>query len=285
MFGRRSQRDFEDEIRSHIDLEVERLRAQGMSAADAERAARRNFGNVGVAEDRFYHAGRFVSIQDSGRDLRHAWRGLRRTPGFLVTCILTLALAIGAVTGMFSVVNTVILRPLPFASSDRLVSISGTAPGSDLPERFGLGMEFYLHYKERSKLLDGIFAFGAGTSTLRVGDRVERIPMAWPTNDMYATLGVRPIAGRLPVPADEDDAVVISERLWSTWFGRDPSVIGKSYFVSDSLKRIVGVMPAEFRLPADETMLWVSREIRPGQQPVGRARAGRSGAHEGGRHA
>jgi len=269
MLGRRSQRDFEDEIRSHIDLEVERLRAQGMSAADAERTARRNFGNVGVVEDRFYHAGRFVSIQDSGRDLRHAWRGLRRTPGFLLTCILTLALAIGAVTGMFSVVNTVILRPLPFASSDRLVSISGTAPGSDLPERFGLGMEFYLHYKERSKLLDGIFVFSAGTSTLRVGDRVERIGMAWPTNDMYATLGVRPIAGRLPVPADEDDAVVISERLWNSWFGRDPSVIGKSYFVSDSLKRIVGVVPADFRMPADETMLWVSSEVRPGPRSVG----------------
>jgi hypothetical protein len=77
----RSQRDFEDEIRAHLELEAERLRAQGMSPADAERAARRNFGNVGVAEDRFYHAGRFVSVQDAGRDLRHAWRGLRRTPG------------------------------------------------------------------------------------------------------------------------------------------------------------------------------------------------------------
>jgi len=165
MVGRRSQSDFEDEIRAHLELEAERLRAQGMSPADAERAARRNFGNVGVAEDRFYHAGRFVSVQDSARDLRHAWRALRRTPGFLATCILTLGLAIGAVTGMFSVVNAVILRPLPFASADRLVSISGTAPGSDLPERFGPAAEFYLHYKERSTLLDGIFVFAAGRSS------------------------------------------------------------------------------------------------------------------------
>jgi putative ABC transport system permease protein len=269
MVGRRSQSDFEDEIRAHLELEAERLRAQGMSPADAERAARRNFGNVGVAEDRFYHAGRFVSIQDSARDLRHAWRALRRTPGFLATCILTLGLAIGAVTGMFSVVNAVILRPLPFASADRLVSISGTAPGSDLPERFGLAAEFYLHYKERSKLLDGIFVFGSGTSTFRSGDRVERIPMAWPSNDMYATLGVRPIAGRLPVAEDDDNAIVISDRLWNSWFGRDPSVIGKWYFVSDSMKQIVGVMPAEFRIPADETMLWVSGQMRAGQQPVG----------------
>src|SRR5688500_19878510 len=88
-------------------------------------------------------------------DFRHAWRALLRTPGFLVTSVTTLALAIGAVVGMFSVVNTVLLRPLPFPDADRLVVLSGTAPGSDLPPRFGLGPEFYLHYKERSKLLDG----------------------------------------------------------------------------------------------------------------------------------
>src|SRR5688500_19245721 len=162
-------------------------------------------------------------------DFRHAWRALVRTPGFLVTSVITLALALGAVVGMFSVVNTVLLRPLPFPDSGRLVAISGTAPGSDLPERFGLGQEFYLHYKERSQLLDGIFLFGGGTSTLRTETRVERVSMAFPTNGMYATLGARPQMGRLPTPEDEDRVVVISDRLWSGWFGRDPAVIGKSY--------------------------------------------------------
>jgi predicted permease len=262
MFGRRSQRDFDDEIRAHIDLEAERLRAQGMSAADAELAARRTFGNVGVAQDRFYHAQRFASVEDIVRDLRHARRGLLRAPGFVATAVLTLGLAIGAVTGMFSVVNTVLLQPLPFPNPERLVEVAGTAPGSDLPERFGPSSEFYLHYKERSQLIDGIFLFGGGTSTLRTDDRVERIPMAWPTNDMYATLGIRPQLGRLPVPEDGDNVVLISDRLWSTWFGRDPSVVGKWYFVSDSMKQIIGVMPAEFRIPSDETMLWVAGDIR-----------------------
>src|SRR6188508_1929375 len=100
-------------------------------------------------------------------DFRYALRGLLRTPGFLVTSVVTLALAIGAVVGMFNVVYTVVLRPLPFPDSDRLVVLSGTAPGSDLPDRFGLSREFYVHYKERSQLLDGVFLFGAGTSTLR----------------------------------------------------------------------------------------------------------------------
>ena len=262
MFGRRSQRDFEDEIRSHLQLEIDRLRAQGMSAADAERSARRNFGNIGVAEDRFYHAQPLASLQDAGRDMRHAWRSLLRTPGFLVTVVGTLALAIGATAGMFSVVNTVLLDPLPFPQSERLVFITGTAPGSDLPARYDLESDFYLHYKERSQLLDGIFLFGAGTSTFRTDDRVERIPMAWPTNDMYATLGVQPQLGRLPVPEDGADAAVISDQLWSSWFGRDPAVIGKSYFVSDGLKQIIGVMPPEFRFPDDNTMLWVAGEVR-----------------------
>src|SRR5213592_3442136 len=109
MFGRRSQRDFEDEIRSHLQMEIERLEAQGMSRADAERAARRNFGNIGVAEDNFYHAQRFAWVENA------------------------------ATAGMFGVVNTVMLEPLPFPKPDRLVFVQGTAPGSDLPERFDLG--------------------------------------------------------------------------------------------------------------------------------------------------
>jgi predicted permease len=262
MLGRRSQGDFEDEIRSHLELEAERLRGHGLSPADAELTARRHFGNVGVAEDRFYHAQRLSSMQDSGRDIRHAWRALRRTPGFLVTSVVTLGLAIGAVTGMFNVVNTVILKPLPYPNVDRLMTVWGTAPGSDMPARFGVWSEFYLHYKERSKLIDNAFVFINGMSTLRADQRVERVGMSWVTNDMYATLGVRPQLGRLPVAEDNDDVIVISDQLWSSWFSRDPSVVGKSYFVSDSLKQVIGVMPANFWFP-DSTLLWIANPIRP----------------------
>ena len=262
MFGRRSQDDFEDEIKSHLQLEIDRLIAQGMSPAEAARTARRNFGNIGVAEDRFYHAQRFASLQDVGRDIKYGFRALRRTPGFFLTSVMTLALAIGAVAGMFNVVNTVLLEPLPYQDSKHLMAIGGTAPGSDLPERFGVGPEFYLHYKEKSKLIDGLFLFTGGRSTLRVGDRVERIAMAWPTSDIYSTLGLRPVAGRFPVPEDGNHVVVISDRLWDTWFGRDPAVIGKWYFVSDTMKQVIGVLPAEVRLPSDDTMLWINEEIR-----------------------
>src|SRR3712207_1422467 len=149
--------------------------------------------------------------------------------------------------------------------SERLVVVEGTAPGSDLPELFGVGMEFYVHYKERSKLLDGIFMFSSGTSTFRTENRVERIRMAWPSNDMYATLGVRPQLGRVPVPEDGSTVAVISDKLWETWFGRDSSVIGKSYFVSDNMKQIIGVMPPDFTFPGDATLVWVATEVRLGE--------------------
>ena len=202
-------------------------------------------------------------------DLRHAWRALRRTPGFLVTSVGTLALAIGAVAGMFSVVNTVILKPLPFPDPDRLVIIAGTAPGSDLPERFSPGLEFFLHYKENSRLIDGIFVFGGGSSTFRTAERVERISMAWPSNEMYATLGVRPLLGRLPVPEDGAGVIVISHQLWHSWFGGDSSVVGKTYFTSGEMRRIIGVMPPEATFPRDETLLWVAGEIRLEQVRAG----------------
>jgi len=209
-------------------------------------------------------------LADLITDLRHAWRALRRTPGFLITSVGTLALAIGAVAGMFSVVNRVILTPLPFPDSDRLVLISGTAPGTDLPERFSPGLEFLLHYKENSRLIDGIFVFGGGSSTFRTQDRVERVSMAWPSNDMYATLGVRPILGRLPVAEDGNGVIVISHQLWKNWFGGDSSVVGKTYFTSGEMRRIIGVMPPESTFPSDGTLLWVAGEIRldqvrPGQ--------------------
>ena len=261
MLGRRSRDDFAEEIRAHLDLEIARLRAQGMSPDDAERAARRAFGNVGIVQDRLYQGQRLASVADAGRDLKHAWRALLRAPGFFAAAVVTLALAMGATAGMFNVVNTVMLEPLPFPNPGQLVFIGGTAPGSDLPEHFGLGTDFYLQYKEKSKLIDGIFVHQDGKSTFRTDDRVERVSMSWPSNDMYATLGVRPVLGRLPVPEDGDDVVVISDQLWATWFGRDPSVIGKSYFVSDSMKRVIGIMPPEFRYPRDETMLWIAADF------------------------
>src|SRR5687767_15303288 len=89
--------------------------------------------------------------------------------------------------------------------------------------------------------------------------------MAFPSNDIYATLGVRPAIGRVPTAGDEDRVVLISDRLWTGWFGRDPGVIGKSYFVAGAMREVIGVMPVDFSFPSDDTLLWISSEVRPAQ--------------------
>jgi putative ABC transport system permease protein len=216
-------------------------------------------------------------------DLRHAMRSLKRSPGFTAVATGTLGLAIGVTAGMFSVVDTVLLHPLPYANVDRLVSIAASAPGSGMPEQFGVAAEFYLQYKEQSKLLEDVSAYGWGTSTLRTDDRVERVAMAWPTNSLFATLGAKPILGRLPVDADEDHVVVISYRLWQSWFAGDRNVLGRAYMVSGAKRTVVGVMGPAFKFPGDDVMLWVSGEIHakditsPGQfgmNLVGRVKPG-----------
>src|SRR5262245_10731121 len=202
------------------------------------------------------------TIQEWKRDLRHAARALARVPGFTIMTVCTLGLAIGVCAGMFDVVDTVLLKPLPYANVDRLVNITGTAPGSDFPPEFGVSAEFYLQYKEQSKLLEDVSTYNSFTSTLRTTDRVERIRMSAPTNSLFTTLGASPILGRLPVADDQDRVVVISHALWQSWFGGDPSVIGKSYDVSGAKRTVVGIMGPEFRFPNDGTLLWISGEIR-----------------------
>jgi putative ABC transport system permease protein len=195
------------------------------------------------------------------RDLQQARRTLFRNPGFLLLAVGTLGLAIGATAGIFSVVETVLLNPLPYSDSDRLVYIAGSAPGSDFPEEFPLAAEFFLQYREQSELLEDVSTFNSFTSTLRVGDRIERVRMSAPTTSMFNTLGVKPIHGRLPTPEDEDRVVVISHALWTTWFGSDLSVLGKTYYVSGEDRTVIGVMEPEFWFPNNGTLLWIPRVI------------------------
>jgi hypothetical protein len=147
-----------------------------------------------------------------------ALRSLRRSPAFVALSVATLGLAIGAVAGIWSVVDTVLLQPLPFPHPERLVFIVGTAPGSDLPEEFLLSPEFYRQYAEQADLLDGISVYNSFTSTLRTDDRVERKRMSMPTRSLFDTLEARPNLGRQPAPDDEDGVAVISHTLWLTWF-------------------------------------------------------------------
>lgn len=196
------------------------------------------------------------------RELRHALRNLRRTPGFTALAVGTLGLAIGANAGIFSVVDTVLLDPLPYAAPDRLVAIAASAPGSDMPEEFGVSAEFFLQYEEQSELLQDLALYDGFTATLRADDRVERVRMAAGTPAILETLGVGPILGRMPKAEEETGVMLISHDLWMTWFGGDPGILGRTYHAAGEERTIIGVMGPEFWFPQDGTLLWIPQALR-----------------------
>jgi predicted permease len=176
--------------------------------------------------------------------------------------VATLALAIGANAAIFSVVDAVLIRPLPYAHADRLVYLTASAPGTDLPREFGLFDEGFVQYRERSRLIEDLAFYNSFTNTLRVGDRVERVRMSSPTYTLFSTLGATPLLGRLPVAEDDGRVAVISYTLWQTWFAGDPDVIGRPYQMAGDARTIIAVMGPRFRFPTDATLLWLPVTIR-----------------------
>jgi putative ABC transport system permease protein len=183
------------------------------------------------------------------QDLRDAWRGLRRTPVITVTAILTLALGVGSSTAVFSVVHTILLRPLPYPEADRLVELfeENLKAGSST-RASALN---YLSWAERSRCLEAIAAFrSAGLTVTDAGDP-ELLGGSLVTASLFRVLSIPPIAGRTLQPEDEQLAsprvVVLSESLWRSRFGGDPRIVGRSITLDGERYQIVGVMPRAFR--------------------------------------
>jgi putative ABC transport system permease protein len=203
------------------------------------------------------------------RDFAHAARSLARAPGFTLVVISTLALAIGANAAIFSVVNAVLLAPLPFPHAERLVHIGGTAPGTDQPEELGVPDELYFEYKESVPALEDIALYGVGSSTTRAEEQVDQLFVTQATTSFFSTLGAQPLHGRLPAEEDGNKVVVISHWLWRTWFGSNLSVINKSYTFAGETRTVIGIMPPEFRFPDERVAFWVPMTLRAAQVSPG----------------
>ena len=203
------------------------------------------------------------------KDFKYAARGLTRAPGFTLVVVGTLALAIGANATIFSVVNAVLLKPLPFPNADRLVYIGGSAPGTEQPPEFGVADELYFEYKESVPALEDLAMYGTGSSTSRAEGQVDQLFFTQATPSFFTTLGVQPMLGRLPNDQDTNSVVVLSNWLWRTWFGSNPDVINKSYTFASQTRTIIGVMHPEFRFPDERTAFWMPFVIRPAQVTPG----------------
>jgi putative ABC transport system permease protein len=185
-----------------------------------------------------------------GQDLRHAWRGLRRTPVITATAVLTLALGVGASTAIFSVVHATLLRPLPYPDADRLVEIFEENLTRGLP-RFRASALNYLSWTARARGLEAIGAFGSDTLTLTDEGDPELLNGLVTSSSFFRVLGLAPIVGRTLQPEDEQTGsprvVVLGEVLWRSRFGADPRIVGRSLTLGGQRHQIVGVMPRAFR--------------------------------------
>ena len=249
------ERGLDEEMRLHMDMRRDRLEAAGLSPYHAREAARRRFGNPLRIREESIDAWGWRWLEQLGQDVRFAARTLRKSPGFTATVVLTLALATGASTSIFSVVNGVLLRPLPFANPDRLVQIYGRNFASDVgrpaPDSVTgpVGTIELAQYAAQSTTFDGFAAYDLGTRHLDGPDGSERLTAVSADREFFSVLGVEPVAGRTFRPDDPVDVVVISGRLWQRRFNSDASVVGSKVTLDGRPVTIIGVMPERFQFP------------------------------------
>jgi len=271
-FGRRMERQMEDELLCHLEMQTEDNIRMGMSPAEAHYAAMRHFGGLDAAKEICREKRSFPMIESLLRDSGYALRSLRKTPGFTTVAILTLALGIGANTAIFSVVQAILLQPLPYANPGSLVRIWNTYPNfvGDL----GLSPGDFQDFRKQTRTLTGLEAYvdlPQGFNLTGHGDPA-RVEARYISSGLLPLLGVRPVAGR-NFSAQEDkpgaaSAILISHRLWRERFGANPAAIGAAVLLDGRGYTLAGVMPASFQL-APAADIWFPLGAYP-DDPAGR---------------
>ena len=255
------ERDLDEELRFHLEREAEKLRREGLDTSESRRRARLALGGVEVAKEADRDARGVAALEALGRDVRYAWRGLRARPGFAAAVVLTLALGIGGTTAVFSAVDTVLLKPLPYPSPGRLVRIYAAWVKNRTEEMVSTPVHF-LAYRGAAPALQSIAALNTYSETgadIGSGNGVRRIRTLEVSADYFDVLRVHPALGRGFEPAEEhgpnDDmavgapVVVLSHQLWERQFHGEPGAVGRTLSMSGVPFTVVGVMPAGFTDP------------------------------------
>src|SRR6266481_3983756 len=250
-------RELDEELNSFLQMAAEEKVRQGMSRKDALRAVRLERGSLEVTKEVVRSAGWESFIETLWQDLRHGQRVLRKSPGFAVVAVLTLALGIGATTAIFSVVNAVLMRPLAMEDPSRVVYLQ--EQWRDLFP--GVSVGNFADLRRTSTSFAKLCASNNASFNLEARELPERVDGEIATADYFSTFGVQPIAGRF-FTVDEDKpgqarVVVISERLWRTRLHADPSVVGRPIRINGMPTTVLGVMPKSFDPLLSNSDLWI----------------------------
>jgi predicted permease len=250
------EREMERELRFHVEMETAEYIRRGMSEEDARRAALLSFGGVEQTKENLRDARGLGWLEDLPQDFRYALRTLRRKPGFAAVALSTLALGIGATTVMFTVINSVLLKPLPYREPDRLLTLQEQ---TEKPTQWGNLWRFtypnFLDCKRESRFLD-MAALWYGGGTVSVRENAEYVVGREISANLFSVLGVSLLQGRAFLP-EEDRAgaapvIIVSHSLWQRLLAGNPAVIGTPLVMDGKPFTIVGVTPAGFRLDSDE---------------------------------
>ena len=255
----------EDELRAHIELAIEDNIARGMSRPEARRAALRGFGGLTQTKENYRQQRGIPMIEQLMRDIRFGIRQLLRSPGFAITAILTLALGVGANTAIFTLIDSIVLRPLPYPNQDKLVSISSdqTFATGSFPKGWIRALQ------QNSQSFSSLSAYGANAeSNVSSTDHPERIFGSRVTVNVFDTLGIHPALGQFFSPenaiAGQDQVVVLSHAYWQQHFAENPAALGQSIRIDGISRHIVGVMPAGTHFPYADTSFVVPVSFKGG---------------------
>ena len=269
MWRRRSDEDFAAEIAANLTIEEDRLKAEGLSDEEARTAARRAFGNVTRARERFYEVNRWIWLDDLRQDVVHTGRWLMRNPGFTTICILTLTVAIAAVTAVFSLINPLMIRPLPVREPGQLVELlSAGYPGDPRLNLFSPAE--YEHFRDQNHVFTDLIGV-VPTRLVVAASGLDEPPVAAEivTGNFFQALGVQPEIGRLLAPVDvgvgAQPIAVVSWTMWQRRFGGAATALGQELVVGGVPVTIVGVASRAFRgihIGAD-AQVWTSVSSHP----------------------
>jgi predicted permease len=282
------EQEMEREMAFHLDMSAQRNVSRGMSADEATRQAKAVFGSADAMREEARDAYRARFVENVIADMRFAIRGLRRSPSFALTAILTVAIGIGASTAIFSVVDAVLLRPLPIPNPSDFTYMGWVwKKGNDVPALTSLQYEFV---REHSRTLDALTTYR--TEEAAIGDESSALVRGLRVgNDFFRALGFSPRLGRefdaSELQSGDPSVVILGDAVWRTRFGADRSIVGRQVRLNKESRTVIGVMPAEFRFPPesghDGYLVPFALEVNPADdghntEAIGRFRRGTSDA-------
>ena len=256
MWRRRKQVELEEELQSHVEMATRDRMDGGEPAERAGQFARREFGNAGLVRDLTRDQWGWIWLEDLWQDLSYGLRMVRRNPGFTLIAVLTLVLGIGANTAIFSLVNGVLLRPLPYAEPARLVGMTVYYPKGP-----------FVVMRDQSRTMDIVANSDSTEINLTGVDVPVRLTGTAVSAKWFSVLGAQARMGRTFQEGEDqpgkDGAVILSDSLWQRRFASDPGIVGRSIVLEGVSRQVIGVMPPDFRFPSPQTELWVPLNLDP----------------------